>query len=411
MPYHFGPFRLDLDNATLLQGEDPLPLQPKTFDLLVHLVRHAGELVSKDDLMETVWPDTIVSDSVLTASMSELHKVLGEMARKPQYIGTVHRRGYRFIAPVVAEPLEPSAAAEVATRPRAELKRRPHGTMVAREAELTQLHERLDQALQGHRQVVFITGEAGIGKTTLVDAFVDQIASSGAIRIGRGQCIEHYGAGEPYLPLLEALGRLGKGPDGTCIKTVLHHHAPSWLLQLPSLVTDAELEMLQRRASGGTRERMLRELAEAMEALTMEQALVLVLEDLHWSDPAALNGLALIAHRRTPAQRFVLGTYRPVDAMVRQHPSDAALGVPGRYETLDKRPQPASDLAEEPEASSAGTAAAKRAWGRMECCQRAQGAGSRGRLQAGSRLVPAAGQYAGRVPGPDWSVAVLWRPV
>ena len=320
MPYHFGPFRLDLDNASLWQGDTQLTLRPKTFDLLAHLVRHAGELVTKDELLEAVWPDTVVSDSVLTASMSELRKVLGETAREPQYIATVHRRGYRFVAPVTTASSEPSDAAEVSSRPRAEMERRPHGKMVAREAELTQLHDRFRQALQGHRQVVFITGEAGIGKTTLVDAFVDQLSSSASIWIGRGQCIEHYGAGEPYLPLLEALGRLGKGPDGARITTVLHQHAPSWLLQLPSLVSDAEIEVLHRRASGTTRERMLRELAEAMEALTDEQTLVLVLEDLHWSDPATLDWLTYMVRRRDASRLLVIGTYRPVEAIVKSHP-------------------------------------------------------------------------------------------
>src|SRR5262245_6523318 len=79
--------------------------------------------------------------------------------------------------------------------------------------------------------------------------------------LGRGQCIEHYGAGEAYLPLLEALGRLRRALEGKGLIELLHHHAPSWLVQLPSVLTDEELETLQRRVAGATKERMLRELA------------------------------------------------------------------------------------------------------------------------------------------------------
>ena len=139
----------------------------------------------------------------------------------------------------------------------------------------------------------------------------------------RGQCIEQHGVGEAYLPLLEALGRLGRAPQGSRLMSLLQQQAPSWLLHLPSLVSPEAFEALQRRAGSTTRERMLRELAEAIEVLTVEQPLVLVLEDLHWSDAATLDWLAYVARRREAARLLVLGTYRPVEAIVRQHPVHA----------------------------------------------------------------------------------------
>src|SRR5262249_37343456 len=135
-----------------------------------------------------------------------------------------------------------------------------------------------------------------------------------------GQCIEQYGAGEAYLPLLEALGQLGRGPDGAQLVDFLCQQAPSWLLQMPALLAVPTYEELQRRSSGTTQERMLRELAEAMETLTRERPLVLVLEDLHWSDYATIDWLALVARRRAAARLLVLGTYRPADALARAHP-------------------------------------------------------------------------------------------
>jgi hypothetical protein len=161
------------------------------------------------------------------------------------------------------------------------------------------------------------------GKTALVEAFLAQVAAKGAAWIGRGQSIEHYGVGEAYLPLLEALGRLCREPDGQRVRANLKQVAPTWLVQMPGLLRAKELEALQHKVAGATKERMLRELAEAMEALTRERLLVLWLEDLHWSDVSTLDWLAFVARRQEPARLVVLGTYRPVDVMAREHPVKA----------------------------------------------------------------------------------------
>jgi predicted ATPase len=191
---------------------------------------------------------------------------------------------------------------------------------VARETELVQVQQCLTTALSGVRQVVFITGEAGIGKTTLVDTFVAQMVPADVMYIGRGQCVEQYGAGEAYLPILEVLGQLGRGPDGPRLVELLQQQAPSWLLHMPALLQAPAYAALQHRSAETSRDRMLRELAEAVETLTAERPLLLVLEDLHWSDYATLDWLALVARRRVAARLLVLGTYRPADAMARAHP-------------------------------------------------------------------------------------------
>ena len=165
-----------------------------------------------------------------------------------------------------------------------------------------------------------ITGEPGIGKTALVDTFVAHVAATEDVWIGRGQCLDHYGAGEAYLPILEALGRLGRGPGGERLVALLRQYAPSWLVQMPGLLPPAAWEMLRHSAGGATQPRMLRELTEALDVLTAERPLVLVLEDLHWSDVSTLAWLTYVARRPDPARLLLLGTYRPVDAMVRAHP-------------------------------------------------------------------------------------------
>jgi predicted ATPase/DNA-binding winged helix-turn-helix (wHTH) protein len=317
----FGPFELDLRDERLWCAADIIHLNPKAFAVLRCLVTQAGQLVTKDALFTTVWPDTVVSEAVLATAIRELRRALDDRAHAPQYIETVYGRGYRFIASVRRAE---SAMARQTSAPPTRLVSlsalSPSGSLVGRESELAQLQQWLVAALQGERQVGFITGEAGIGKTALVDAFVDHVTATSDLWVSHGQCIEQYGAGEPYLPLLEALGRLCRGADGAHLHELLRQHAPSWLLQMPALLTSSERERLQRQDNGMTRERMLRELAEAMEVLTVEQPLVLVLEDLHWSDVSTLEWLSYVARRREPVRVLILGTYRPVDVSVHTHP-------------------------------------------------------------------------------------------
>ena len=89
----FGPFRLDLRDERLWRGHEATPLSPKTFAVLCCLVTQAGQLVTKDALLEAVWPATVVSESILTVAMRMLRRVLGDQARTPRFIETVHGRG------------------------------------------------------------------------------------------------------------------------------------------------------------------------------------------------------------------------------------------------------------------------------------------------------------------------------
>lgn len=92
----------------------------------------------------------------------------------------------------------------------------------------------LEKMLGGERRIVFVTGEAGIGKTALIDTFARSIASNRSIRIGRGQCLEQYGTSEAYLPVLEAIGRLGR--EQARVVDVLRAHAPMSLCSFHNLL-------------------------------------------------------------------------------------------------------------------------------------------------------------------------------
>jgi DNA-binding winged helix-turn-helix (wHTH) protein/predicted ATPase len=304
------PIRIDPETGWAWRGDQRIEMAPKVFTVLRHLVEHPTRLITREALLAAAWGDAVVSPAAITSCIRDLRRVLDDSSQRPRYIETVHRRGFRFIGPIApivrAQWVAPIAPAS--------------GTLVGRDAELARLHGLLATASSGQRRLVFVTGEAGIGKTALVEAFLGQIDGASAIRIARGQCVEQYGATEPYLPVLEAIGRLGRAPRGDAVVRTLKRYAPTWLAQLPSLLTDAELDAVQRRAQGTTRQRMLRELIDAFDALSADAPLVLALEDLHWSDTVTAEVLAMLARRRDAARLLIVATYRPAEVAAASHP-------------------------------------------------------------------------------------------
>ncbi len=314
MQCQFGPFCFDAENAQLWHDQHTVALKPKAFAVLQHLLAHAGQLVTKTELLDAIWADAVVTDGVLKFCIRELRSVLGDDAKAPQFIETVHRRGYRFIAALRFAPRVLSAESRVLSPPAAPPR------IVGREAELRRLQHALQKTLQGERQIVFITGEPGIGKTTLVEAFCSSSRVTTQLLIGVGQCVEQFGAGEAYRPVIEALGRVCRQPDGQQLIPLLHKYAPSWLGQMPALLSEADQVAYIDSGLVATRGRMLREMAETLEAFAAEQPLVLVLEDLHWSDASTLELLSVVARRSESARLLLIGTYRPVDVRVSEHP-------------------------------------------------------------------------------------------
>src|SRR5215510_2847652 len=138
---------------------------------------------------EVVWSQTHVSEAALAVCIREIRQAVGDHTRTPRCIETVHGRGYRFMAPVTVADRLPAAPPPLVPPASPPL-------LVGREVESAQMQRWWAKAVQGERQVAFVTGEAGIGKTTLVAAFIARVAGDGALGIGHGQCIEQYGAGD-----------------------------------------------------------------------------------------------------------------------------------------------------------------------------------------------------------------------
>ncbi|MBZ5725239.1 MAG: AAA family ATPase [Acidobacteriia bacterium] len=305
----FSSFTLDTANECVWRGESRIQLAPKAYGVLRHLVDNPGRIVTKEELLQAVWPDTFVQESVLKTCVLEIRKALGENPRDPKHISTVHRRGYRFVVEAAAEPPPPPEHSGA-----------PAALLIGRGAALESLRSLWRQANGGQRQVAFVTGEPGIGKSTLIARFVQEAAQRAPLRILSGQCIEHFGASEPYYPILGALAAGAKGGALPGILDVLRRHAPTWLVQLPGIPSLDDGETLKQETLGATRERMLREMSEAIEALSQEEALLLVVEDVHWSDVSTLDLISTIANRTGRARLLLIASYRPVDVVLTNHP-------------------------------------------------------------------------------------------
>ena len=352
MIYDFDDFTLDLRRFELSCRGKPVSLEPQVFDVLALLVRHHDRLVTKDELLESVWGDKFVSEAALNSRVMSARKAVGDSGKEQRLIRTVHGRGFRF-AGDVRERTDGDSGRALETGPQVSADQSPVATAVAattsvpaRQQEIARLHEMLARADAGEQQTVFLVGDPGIGKTTLVEAFLKDALEGGRAQVGQGQSIQNRGVGEAYMPIFEALGGLCRGPDRDAVVALLLRHAPTWVAQMPWLLEPAEYEALQRRVVGTTRERMLREAVEAVGQLASHKMLILALEDLHWSDHSTVDLIAYLARRRA-TRLMIIATYRATDAQASGHPVHRLaqeLGLRGDADLLSVGPLPVAAI-------------------------------------------------------------------
>lgn len=333
-PVVFGPFRLDLAAERLLRGNEPISLRPKTWVVLRHLVEHAGTLVTISELLDVAWAGTAVTPNTLTNVIRELRTALGDDPRSPRFIETAHRRGYRFIGSASTSRDGPPVAPA-------------RDGFVGRDNELRKLMAAWRSAEGGARQAAFLSGEPGIGKSTLVDRFVDELTelhargNASAFRLARAHCVEQHGPVESYGAALELLEQIIHAHDPEKARDFLQKFAPTWLSQIAWLLPSDAMRSLQRSLVGSGAERMQREGAALFEVLSSDTPLVLTLEDLHWSDTATVSWLELLLQRTSPARLLVIATFRPVEIVLYEHPLGAAiqrLRQKGRAEQIHLTP-------------------------------------------------------------------------
>ena len=281
----------------------PVTLTPKAAAVLTCLIENAGNLVSHEQLLDHVWPETFVQPEAIKVYIFELRRAMGDTAKTPDFIETIPRRGYRLKNP----PME--CVPKQTNRP-------PDGKhLVGRHDELGMMLGCFSGASHGTSQTVFVSGDAGIGKTAMVETFAGQIQNTG-VRMLKGQCVRIHGQQEPYYPLLEALGKVRL--DG--FSEALARYAPTWAFQLPALFTPDERERLRRDIFGATAGRMLREICELLENISQETLWIFVVEDVHWADAATIDFLAALAQRRSAARLLTICTSRPVNLLPKTHP-------------------------------------------------------------------------------------------
>jgi len=306
----FGPFHLDMLRGELLRSGELVSLAPKPLALLAYLAANRDRAVPKQELRKQVWPDVFVSEAALASALKDLRRALGDDGARQTVIRTLRRRGYRFVA-------KPSAAtgdraSDSAARAPADRPKPP--PFVARGRELRSLTSRAAQAARGKPRVVILSGQAGTGKTRLLEQLVAHpVCAEFAVAVGR--C--HSEGSLPYLPFAEALSaRLIDGDESA--EHVLGDAAATLrpLLQLDA--ADARPAEPIGQANGERdRAELFGAVFELLARLSRQRPTLLAIEDLHDADSASLDLLADLAAAASDAPAsgsiplLIVATTRP----------------------------------------------------------------------------------------------------
>jgi len=188
-------------------------------------------------------------------------------------------------------------------------------SFVGRQTETDQLQQHFVSLIQSSGKTVFLMGEPGIGKTALSEHFLRTISPAhSGVFVAKGRCVEHYGTGEAYLPFLDAVGTILHGVMKERAIGVLRANAPTWCMQFPAaFASTGVLESSQKEAAAASKDRMLRELSDALIELSTISPFILFLEDLHWADPSSADLLRYLARRILGKKILILGTMREED--------------------------------------------------------------------------------------------------
>jgi DNA-binding winged helix-turn-helix (wHTH) protein/tetratricopeptide (TPR) repeat protein len=279
----FGDAELDLDRYELHRGGVRVPIEPQVFDVLVHLVSNAHRVVSKEELLDTVWGDRFVSESALTSRIKAARRAVGDDGRRQGVIATAHGRGYRVVVPVDERPTSDRIAS--ASLPRSgDGQARP---LLEREEPMAALTGALAAARTGSGRLVCVAGEAGIGKSTLVRTFADDLAGAAPVLIAG---CDDLSTPRPLGAIKDLVDQL---PDG------LRGELPGDLG-----VTDV---------------------AGLLATLGAGRGCAAVVEDVHWADDATLDVIRQLAPRVRDLPVVLVVTYRDEDVEL-SHPLRRLLG-------------------------------------------------------------------------------------
>jgi DNA-binding winged helix-turn-helix (wHTH) protein/tetratricopeptide (TPR) repeat protein len=308
----FAPFKLDTSNEQLWRGSQEIRLRRKTFAVLRYLVEHPGQLVTKATLLDAVWSDVAVSDSMPAISVREVREALGDDVSAPRFIETIRGRGYRFIANVANEVRGDTTSMGGATHTEAGPR---FNSFVGRKHEWSQLLAALADATSGQGRLGLISGEPGIGKTRLCAELALEAQAGGAALIV-GHCSEQEAT--PYLPFIEILEGYVDGasdPDG--LRKLFGDGASDLARLLPKLNRLLpDLPIALNLPADLARRQLFNSFSNFIAHRARERPILLVIEDLHWADESTLALMRHLFQRIPTLPVFGIGTYRETEADV-----------------------------------------------------------------------------------------------
>jgi DNA-binding winged helix-turn-helix (wHTH) protein/predicted ATPase len=309
----FAPFRLDTSNEQLWRGSEEIRLRRKTFAVLRYLVEHPGQLVTKATLLDAVWSDVAVSDSMPAISVREVREALGDDVSAPRFIETVRGRGYRFIANVANEVGDNTTsvggrATHTEPGPR-------FNSFVGRKHEWSQMLAALADATSGQGRLCLISGEPGIGKTRLCAELALEAQAGGAALV-EGHCAEQEAT--PYLPFIEILEKyIDRASDPDAVRRLLGDEASDLARLLPKLNRLLpDLPITLNLPADLARRQLFNSFSNFIAHRARERPILLVIEDLHWADESTLALTRHLSERISDVPVLVIGTYRETEVDV-----------------------------------------------------------------------------------------------
>lgn len=331
--YGFGPFRVLAGLDLLYRGDEVVPLEPRAVCVLRHLVRHAGRVVGKEELLDEVWPDTYVTDGVLKKAVSQIRRALDDPPQQSRFVETYHRRGYRFIASVQSAAVVVPPPLAVVQRDERDERDLDFDQLAGREAEMQALRAEYRRALAGQAAALLVLGDPGIGKTQLSRHFQTWAGRQGALCLYT-RFFDYGGSrvapAAPFLDLLRTALSVER-PDElrVAIETSLGIALPPELFAASRGFAPAEPLALSSSEAAALSSQTALALASCFVALSRQRPLVLQLDDLQWADPFALEvgthllraargeRLLVVGFARPPAAGEPLTVWRRMQAGVR----------------------------------------------------------------------------------------------
>ncbi|MDQ3257901.1 MAG: AAA family ATPase [Acidobacteriota bacterium] len=299
-------------------------------------VTHHGHLLGKEELLKLVWPDAFVEEANLSYNISLIRKALCGGENRQKFIETIPKRGYRFVAsvkevkaesvaPIVASEVDQALGAPGGYRSSRQLHRRVKPSVerhtVGRERERAELRSGFESTLTGGGLMLCVAGEPGIGKTTLVEDFLAELAAEDQCTVARGRCSERLAGTEAYLPLLEVLESLLQSGSNPAAARVMKQIAPTWYAQLVPLAgDDEETARLMNEVKSASQERLKRELGAFLQEVSRLRPLLLFFDDLHWADVSTIDMLSFLGCKFEALGVLIVITYRPSDLLLQKHP-------------------------------------------------------------------------------------------